>query len=185
MLLRTDLPRPGSAVCSPLHGSRRAPQAEARGTGAADLPGVTRAIYPVGFFGFLFLNTLFNQWVVCAHASAGPLLMVGYAAQGLASPFWGHLGDRVRARFGSRRLVTVLAAPLVIAAFAGALDADAPVALVLAYCLSFSVALQPYLALIPTLAPTDAERGRAMSLGMAFALGAAAAALALPRRCAR
>lgn len=141
------------------------------------MPFVTRVLYPVGFFGFLFLNTLFNQWVVVAHASAGPLLLLGYAAQGLLSPFWGHLGDRARARFGTRRVLTLAAVPVVLLAFWGALSAQAPVAVVVLYCLCFSVALQPYLALIPSLAATDAARARAMTVGMAFALGAAAAAL--------
>jgi Na+/melibiose symporter-like transporter len=138
---------------------------------------VTRVLYPAGFFGFLFLNTLFNQWVVVAHASAGPLLLVGYAAQGLLSPFWGHLGDRARARFGTRRVLTLAAVPVVLLAFWGALTAQAPAAVVLLYCLCFSVALQPYLALIPSLAATDSARAHAMTVGMAFALGAAAAAL--------
>lgn len=138
---------------------------------------MTRALYPVGFFGFLFLNTLFNQWVVFAHASAGPLLLAGYAAQGALAPFWGHLSDLARARWGSRRLLTLCATPLLLLAFAGAMDAEAPAAAVLLYCLCFSVGLQPWLAMIPGLAHGDAARSRAMAVGMAFALGAAASAL--------
>jgi Na+/melibiose symporter-like transporter len=137
-------------------------------------------LYPLGFFGLLFVNTLFNQWVVFSHSSGsgtGALLLAGFVLQGLANPAIGHGSDWVRRRFGSRRLVFVLSAPALLLVDAGLWWPGAPTVLAPIYCLVYATVTQPYLALLPAMASDQKTRLRFTLVGAFFALLAAAAAL--------
>lgn len=136
-------------------------------------------LYPLGFFGLLFTNTLFNQWIVYSNGQrrVGAVMLVGYVLQGLANPLLGLAGDRLRASFGTRRPLSLLAAPLMLGVFFSLWSDTAPVVLVLAYCLLFTTVMQPYLALLPSVAATPQLRLRMTLTGSFFGLAASGAAL--------
>jgi Na+/melibiose symporter-like transporter len=137
-------------------------------------------LYPLGFLGLLFVNTLFNQWIVFSHSSGGgtgALLLAGFTLQGLANPGIGHGSDWVRRRFGSRRWVFLISAPALLLINAGLWWPGAPTVLAPLYCVAYSMVMQPYLALLPAVAADEKTRLRLTLEGAVFALLAAAAAL--------
>jgi Na+/melibiose symporter-like transporter len=142
-------------------------------------------LYPVGFFGLIFVNTLFNQWTVYAHAppgsragaGVGTLMLMGYLLQGLLNPLVGLAGDRMRARGGTRRLLSLGAAPLLLAVFATLWRESSPVVLALGYCLLFTVVMQPWVSLLPAIATTPQVRLRMTLTGALMALVASGVAL--------
>ncbi len=137
-------------------------------------------LYPLGFFGLLFVNTLFNQSIVFSHSSGsgtGALLLSGFVLQGLANPAVG--SDWVRRRFGSRRLVFVLSAPALLLVDAALWWPGAPMVLAPLYCFAYAAVTQPYLALLPAVARDEKTRLRFTLVGALCALLAAAAALLL------
>ncbi len=140
-------------------------------------------LYPLGFFGLLFMNTLFNQWIVFSQSArgkvggVGTLLLVGYVLQGLANPVVGLTGDRLRAQWGTRRpLVLVAAVPLLVV-FGLLWRQPTSTWLVPVYCVVFAFVMQPYISLLPSIATTERVRLRMTLTGSFCALAAAGAAL--------
>ncbi|MHC4393126.1 MAG: MFS transporter [Planctomycetota bacterium] len=138
-------------------------------------------LYPLGYAGPVFANTLFMQWIVYFHApptaatetgaAASPAfagviglaLLLSYLAQALWNPVIGNLGDRVRTRFGQRRPFILVGVPLLALGYYALWQPGAPfgvAAPVIAYGILFTTVLQPYTSLLPTMAPTHKLRAR-------------------------
>ncbi|HBP21167.1 MAG TPA: hypothetical protein DEA08_25690 [Planctomycetes bacterium] len=146
--------------------------------------------YPLGMFGIVFLNTLFTQWIVFFFAppgtvrgpggaaeavgslsGVGALLFVGYLLMALVNPWIGGWSDRLRTRWGRRRPLIALATPALAAMFAliwtRALPAWVAIPL---YCVLFVVVVQPYAALLPSVASEERVRLRMSLVGAVLAL---------------
>jgi GPH family glycoside/pentoside/hexuronide:cation symporter len=146
-------------------------------------------LYPLGFFGIAFLNTLFTQWIVYFHAPPGTergdargwigyVLLAGFVIQGVLNPCIGSLADRL-----GRRRPFILAAALPLTAVFLALwrrwETPVAIALLLAYSSLFVTMTQPYFALLPSVAGTVERRTRFVLTGAVFGLLASIAALVL------
>jgi GPH family glycoside/pentoside/hexuronide:cation symporter len=126
-------------------------------------------LYPIGAMGFGFANTLFNQWIVYFHARSGTsaligsLLLLNFMGQGLFNPILGYLGDRFQHRWGRRRFFLLLGALPLALSFQGVWlfhDPGWSLLFICSYGLLFVTVVQPYVALLPVMAPTPAARVR-------------------------
>ncbi len=149
-------------------------------------------LYPLGFFAFAFINTLFTQWIIFFHAPAdahnlpggaglfGTVLLSGFVLQALLNPLIGAVSDRTRHRWGRRRPFILIGAPLLGVVFYGLWFAKSmPLAVlsILLYCSLFVSVVQPYSALLPTLAPSKSVRVKYSLSGALLAVCAAGLAL--------
>lgn len=148
-------------------------------------------LYPLGFLGLGFVDTLFTQWIVYLHAppgsadphaasGIGTMLLVSYVLQGLLNPALGHVSDRLNHPWG-RRLPFILLGALPMALLFYLLwqvTAFWPSLLLLSlYGLLFVAVVQPYVAMLPTIAPDPAVRVRYSLVGGVFSLIASGLAL--------
>lgn len=147
--------------------------------------------YPLIAAGILFLGTLTNQWVIGARALPGEsarlaadqaarILALGFVLQAVLNPLVGALGDRLRARWGTRRGLIVVGAPLQALGFLAVWRDDTPVAvaiLVTQACMVF--VNQPWTAMLPAVASDQALRVRLSAASGAAGLLGAVVALAL------
>ena len=97
--------------------------------------------------------------VVGSLSGVGALLFVGYLLMALVNPWIGGWSDRLRTRWGRRRPLIALATPALAAMFAliwtRALPAWVAIPL---YCVLFVVVVQPYAALLPSVASEERVR---------------------------
>ncbi len=133
------------------------------------------ALYPLGALGIGFANTLFNQWIVYFHtapgtatgpqtgALIGTVLMLNFVFQGLFNPVLGYVGDRIRHPWGRRRIFLLLGSLPLALAFLGTWffkSLALSLLFICSYGLLFVFVVQPYVALLPSIAPTQAARVR-------------------------
>lgn len=147
-------------------------------------------VYPLGFLGIGFVDTLFSQWIVYLHAppgispghqvrSIGTVLLISYLLQGLLNPLLGPLSDRLRHRLGPRLpLIQIASLPMALSFFQlWRTTAFWPsLGLICAYGLLFVMVVQPYMALLPALADSR-QRVRYSLIGGVLSLVASGAAL--------
>lgn len=151
-------------------------------------------LYPFGFAGILFTNTLFTQWVLYYHApppgvitpgagtlsgsTVGALLLAMFLVQGLLNPWIGQWADRTRTPWGRRRPFVLLGVvPLAVvhaALFLGRLPGAIGIPL---WGLLFLGVVQPYLSLLPSITADERRRVRLSLVGGVLALTASGAAL--------
>ncbi|PKL75908.1 MAG: hypothetical protein CVV27_12960 [Candidatus Melainabacteria bacterium HGW-Melainabacteria-1] len=156
---------------------------------AVNRPHTLNWLYPLGFLGIGFVDTLFTQWIVYLHAppgtahgagAIGTVLLLSFLLQGLLNPVLGQLSDQLRHRRG-RRLPLILFGSLPMALLFYAIwqvkSFGASLLLICLYGVLFVTVVQPYLALLPTIAPDPAQRVRYTLIGGIFSLSAAGAAL--------
>lgn len=138
-------------------------------------------LFPLGFFGFGFAETLLTQWVVYFHnppdgvasslgAWIGSLLLLSFLLQGILNPFLGYFTDRIRHPMGRRRpMILLLSVPMALA-FGSIWLTRSPMWSLLSICgfgLLFVGVVQPYVTLLPSLTHTPEQRIR-YSLGSGF-----------------
>ena len=149
-----------------------------------------RYLYPLGFFALTLVDTIFHQWTLYFHAPAGAklswdvrwvslALLASNVVQGVSDPFVGVYADNLRTRFGRRRPLILLSAPLLALLCAGLWLRPGPatLAFVPLYGLLFVLVAQPYLAMLPTVAEPGAQRNQISLIGNALGLLAAGGAL--------
>lgn len=144
-------------------------------------------LFPIGFFGMAFLNTIFTQWIVYYHAPpdqssnyVGTVLLVGFLLQGLMNPFIGMWADRLQHPWGKRRPFILLGLfPLIIVFFSIWVTKNPIIStiLILLYGQLFMTVSQPYTSLLPNLAPTQNIRLRYSMVGIILAILSAGIAL--------
>lgn len=148
-------------------------------------------LYPLGYLGLGFVDTIFTQWIVYLHAppgsadphsatAIGTVLLISFLLQGALNPVLGHVSDRLRHRRG-RRLPFILYGGLPMALLFYLIwqltSFWASLLLICLYGLLFVVVVQPYVALLPTIAPDPAQRVRYSLIGGVCSLVATGAAL--------
>jgi Na+/melibiose symporter-like transporter len=150
---------------------------------------VSRAeVYPLGFLGIGLGNTLFTQWIVRFHAPPeggrasviGAALLVGFLVQAALNPWLGAVADRVRHPWGRRRPFVLLGAPPLVIVYLALWQRADPawgVVTVLLYSALYVVVTQPYVALLPSIAPAGPLRVRFTLTGAMLLLAGAGAAL--------
>ncbi|MEZ0375042.1 MAG: MFS transporter [Candidatus Sericytochromatia bacterium] len=154
-------------------------------------------LYTLGFLGVGFVDTLFAQWIVYLHAppgsadprnasAIGTILLISFVLQALFNPALGHLSDRLshtRWAFSALgpRLPLIMFASLPMALVFYALwqvTAFWPsLLLICLYGLLFVTVVQPFMTLLPTLAPDPALRVRYSLIGGVLSLLATGAAM--------
>ncbi|MGE0709351.1 MAG: MFS transporter [Planctomycetota bacterium] len=152
-------------------------------------------LYPLGFVGLMFSNTLYNQWVRYYYApppgktspgmgtipggaeAIAALLLLSFLLQAALNPVIGQWADRTRTRWGRRRPFVLLGALPLAALFLGLFLGLLPgLVAVPVFGALFVVVIQPYMSLLPSVARDERMRMRLSLTGGVLALLAVGAA---------
>lgn len=148
-------------------------------------------LYPLGFLGIGFVDTLFTQWIVYLHAppgssdsssasAIGTVLLISFLMQGLLNPALGHFSDRLHHKLGPRLpLIQLASLPMALVFYClWQITAFWPsLGLICLYGLLFVTVVQPYMTLLPMVAPDQAVRVKYSLIGGILSLTATGLAL--------
>lgn len=167
-------------------------------------PGLSRreqVAYAAGYLGVSLLTFAVSQWLqsyyvpttggdplLASAALFGTALVVGRIIDGLADPIAGYFSDTFRSRIGRRRPFLLLFGPLAGLTFVMLYPRVAPgevipysyfLGTLCAYYFTYTLAVTPYLALLPELAATDRGRLGITTMQTFFNFGGIAIAMVL------